>query len=68
MSENIEIQNGQMIGAWRRTVNSAIQVKGSIHDEEVAQKIGIRGGAVAGTNHLDIFVPLLLKAFGPPLV
>jgi hypothetical protein len=65
MSENIEIEDGQMIGAWRRTVNSAIQVKGSIHDEAVAQKIGIRGGAVAGTNHLDIFVPLLLKAFGP---
>jgi hypothetical protein len=65
MSENIEIKDGQIIGAWRRTVNSAIQVKGSIHDEAVAEKIGIRGGAVAGTNHLDVFVPLLLEAFGP---
>jgi hypothetical protein len=65
MSGGIEIKDSQMIGAWRRTVNSAIQVKGSIHDEEMAQKIGIRGGAVAGTNHLDVFVPLLLEAFGP---
>ena len=65
MSEDITIKDNQLIGAWRRTVNSAIQVKGSIHDEALAQKIGIRGGAVAGTNHLDIFVPLLLKAFGP---
>ena len=65
MSDIIKIQDGQIIGAWRRTVNSAIQVKGSIHDESMAQKIGIRGGAVAGTNHLDIFVPLLLEAFGP---
>jgi hypothetical protein len=65
MSDNIEIKDGQIFGAWRRTVNSAIKIKGSIHDEEMAQKIGIRGGAVAGTNHLDIFVPLLLEAFGP---
>ncbi|MEW6186505.1 MAG: hypothetical protein AB1585_12290 [Thermodesulfobacteriota bacterium] len=65
MSDEISIKDGQIIGPWRRTVNSAIQVKGSIHDEEMASKIGIRGGAVAGTNHLDIFVPLLLKAFGP---
>ncbi len=65
MSDGLEIKDGQIIGGWRRTVNSAIQVKGSIHDEAVAQKIGIRGGAVAGTNHLDLFVPLLLEAFGP---
>lgn len=65
MSHGLEIKDGQIIGGWRRTVNSAIQVKGSIHDEAVAQKIGIRGGAVAGTNHLDVFVPLLLEAFGP---
>jgi hypothetical protein len=65
MSDGIEIKDSQIIGAWRRTVNSAIQVKGSIHDEAVAEKIGIRGGAVAGTNHLDVFVPLLLEAFGP---
>jgi hypothetical protein len=65
MSEGIEIKDGQIFGAWRQTVNSAIQIKGSIHDEAIAQKIGIRGGAVAGTNHLDVFVPLLLEAFGP---
>ncbi|MGA3084381.1 MAG: hypothetical protein ABSE95_06250 [Thermodesulfobacteriota bacterium] len=57
ISGDIEIKDGQIIGGWRQTVNSAIQVKGSIHDEAMAQKIGIRGGAVAGTNHLDVFVP-----------
>lgn len=31
----------------------------------MAEKIGIRGGAIAGTNYMDIFVPLLLEPFGP---
>ena len=44
MSDGLEIKDGQIIGGWRRTVNSAIQVKGSIHDEALAQKIGIRSG------------------------
>jgi hypothetical protein len=26
MSENMEIRDGHLIGSWRRTVNSAIQV------------------------------------------
>lgn len=65
MSEEITARDGWLIGPWRRTVNAAAHIKGSIHDEETARKIGIRGGAVAGTYHLDLFVPLLIKAFGP---
>ncbi len=32
MSDKLEIRDGQIFGAWRRTVNSAIMRKGSIHD------------------------------------
>jgi hypothetical protein len=37
---------------------------GSIHENNIAQKIGMRGGVVAGVIHLDLFPPLMLKAFG----
>jgi hypothetical protein len=36
----------------------------TIHSDEMAQKVGFRGGAVVGISHLDLFPPLLLKAFG----
>ena len=38
---------------------------GSIHETDIARKIGMRGGVVAGVIHLDLFPPLMLKAFGP---
>src|SRR4030043_259225 len=37
---------------------------GSIHETGIAQKIGMRGGVVAGVIHLDLFPPLMLKDFG----
>ncbi|MFC2006120.1 hypothetical protein ACFLVG_04100 [Chloroflexota bacterium] len=64
MPDEITVKDGYMYGAWRRTVNTSIDVKDSIHDDETAKKVGMRGGAVAGTNHLDLFIPVLLKAFG----
>jgi hypothetical protein len=57
-------RDGFLYGAWKRSINAAAQVKGSIHDEETAQRVGMRGGAVAGTMHLDLFPPLLVKTFG----
>lgn len=36
----------------------------SIHDGDMAQRLGFRGAAVGGTTHLDCFVPALLEAFG----
>lgn len=61
---DIEIKDGFKWGGLRSGVNRAINVKGSIHDNATAQKIGMRGGTVAGTVHLDLFAPLLQDTFG----
>ena len=37
---------------------------GSIHDDATAQKLGFRGGTIAGSIHMDQFPPVLLRAFG----
>lgn len=37
---------------------------GSIHVEDAAKKAGMRGGVVAGTEHLELLSPLLVKLFG----
>lgn len=37
---------------------------GAIHDDEAAKKMGLRGGAVGANILINVFPPLLLKAFG----
>ena len=64
MSDDIEVKDGYMYGGWRRAVNAASGAEGSIHDDGTAQKLGMRGGAVVGIVHLNLFPPLLLKVFG----
>lgn len=44
--------------------NSSPNSQGSIHDDAVAAKMGFRGGAIAGSIHLDQFGPALVEAFG----
>ncbi|HEV2370459.1 MAG TPA: hypothetical protein VGR90_11335 [Acidimicrobiales bacterium] len=41
------------------------QRAGSIHDDAVAQRVGFRGGTIAGSIHMDQFPPVLVDAFGP---
>ena len=48
------------ISEFRKPRNSAAEVKGSIHDDATASKLGFRGGTVAGSIHMDQFVPGLL--------
>ena len=64
ITDEIEERDGLYFGQWRRPVNEYQQSKQSIHDDETAQRLGLRGGTVAGTVHLELFPPLLLKAFG----
>jgi len=64
MQSEIELRDQVLIGPLRRSVNSARNVKGSIHDDATASKLGFRGGTVAGSIHLELFPPLLLRAFG----
>jgi len=62
--DEIEERDGLYIGRWRRPANPHLHLKGSIHENTSAQRLGFRGGLVAGSIHSELFPPLLLKAFG----
>ncbi len=61
----IEARGGLLVGPLRRSVNNARTAQGSIHDDATATRLGFRGGTVAGSIHMELFPPLLLRAFGP---
>ena len=63
--DTIMLRDGVLVGPVRRSRNTAINQRGSIHDDATASRLGFRGGTVAGSVHLDLFPPLLLRAFGP---
>ena len=64
MSSDIIMKDGRYYGGWRKPVNVWQGAPGSIHTDSVAQKVGMRGGTIPGTIHLNLFPPLLLEAFG----
>ena len=51
-------------GRTVRPTNADYNDPGGIHDDATAQGLGFRGGTIAGSSHLDTFVPVLLEAFG----
>lgn len=58
-------QDGVLVGPIRAPKNSASHLgAGSIHDDATAQKLGFRGGTVAGSLHMEQFPPLMVAAFG----
>jgi len=61
---DITTADGIIAGPLRSSVNSSREARGSIHDDATATKLGFRGGTVAGSIHMELFPPLLLKAFG----
>lgn len=63
-TEGITIVDGAVTGPFRRSVNQSGRLEGSIHNDEVAQELGFRGGTVAGSIHMELFPPVLLEAFG----
>lgn len=58
-------EGGVLSGPFRRPRNLEGDQPGSIHNDDVAQKLGFRGGTVAGSFHMEQFPPVLLRAFGP---
>ncbi len=50
---------------WRARNWSADAGAGSIHDDATANKLGFRGGTVAGNIHMDQYAAALLDVFGP---
>lgn len=62
---SVEIRDGVLVGPQRSPRNSARHLgAGSIHDDATAQKLGFRGGTVAGSLHMEQLPPLLVEAFG----
>jgi hypothetical protein len=64
MSDDMTIKDGCLYGGWRQPVNIWMGAKDSIHNDETARRIGMRGGTIPGTIHLNLFPPLLIKVFG----
>jgi hypothetical protein len=61
----IDRNDGMLRGPLRGSRNEAIDKKGSIHEDATAERLGFRGGTVAGSIHMELFPPLLIEAFGP---
>jgi hypothetical protein len=61
----IREEGGVIVGPLRKPRNLAANQRGSIHDDATAEKLGFRGGTVAGSIHMEQFPPLLVRAFGP---
>ena len=57
-------RDGLLIGPYREPRNLAASQRGSIHDDSTAQRLGFRGGTVAGSIHMEQFPPLMVAAFG----
>ena len=55
----------ELAGAFRAPHNGFQQAAASIHNDEVASKLGFKGGTVPGSVHMDQFVPLLVELYGP---
>ncbi|HEX3920000.1 MAG TPA: hypothetical protein VHW60_21895, partial [Caulobacteraceae bacterium] len=51
-------------GAWVQPVNRWQAGENSIHNDDVARSVGMRGGTIPGTVHLSHFRPLLDDLFG----
>jgi hypothetical protein len=62
MSESAELID--IASEFRVPRNMAAEIKGSIHDDATASRLGFRGGTVAGSIHMDQFPPLLIQLFG----
>ena len=65
MADEMTVKDGFLYGPWRTGINAAASMTTSIHDDVVGKSVGMRGGVVAGTVHLDLFAPLAIRAFGP---
>ena len=57
-------ENRAFAAARRATGGPASDPATNIHDDSTAQKLGFKGGTIAGSIHMDQFVPVLLDVFG----
>lgn len=58
------VEAGARTGPLRIPRNTYQGSQSSIHNDTTASKLGFKGGTVAGSIHMDQFVPLLLDLYG----
>ena len=64
MADDTVIKDGKLYGGWRQPINIWMDVPGSIHNDAVAHEVGMRGGTIPGTVHLNLFGPLFVELWG----
>lgn len=65
LPDDFIVEDGDVVvSPVRNPVNASKDEAGSIHDDATAQKLGFRGGTVAGSLHMDQFAPLMTHIFG----
>ena len=64
MASAVNAENERIFSSWQQPINQWSEKPNSIHNDAVATKIGMRGGTIPGTVHLDHFVPLIQEAWG----
>src|SRR5258708_39387498 len=57
-------QDDRIYGIWQQPENKWQGQPNSIHNDAVAKKVGMRGGTIPGTVHLDHFRPILTQLSG----
>lgn len=56
--------DGTLVGPWKKPVNIGADAQGSIHNDDTARQLGLQGGWIAGSIHMEQFAPLLIQWFG----
>ena len=64
MPEGALTRKDKLYSEWQQPENRWADLPNSIHNDSVATKIGMRGGTIPGTVHLDHFVPLIQDKWG----
>ena len=60
----VTTQNGKLYSDWQQPINRWQGAENSIHTDSVAQSIGMRGGTIPGTVHLNHFIPIIQEKWG----
>lgn len=64
MVSPVTVSDGKFYSDWQQPVNRWANAENSIHNDDVAKKVGMRGGTIPGTVHLNHFVPIIMDCWG----
>ncbi|MDE2488722.1 MAG: hypothetical protein KGO51_15115, partial [Alphaproteobacteria bacterium] len=64
MASETLVRTERLEGAWVEPRNRWQAGANSIHNDETAKKVGMRGGTIPGTVHLSHFGALMTELFG----